>query len=61
MKNMLGKDSELDPTTIPKIYEEMNVASRSNIFDKRTDSTNTMIKKIINNKKINLTDLNPIQ
>jgi hypothetical protein len=58
---MLGHDSDLDPTTIPKIAEEMNEASTSNVFDQKGSPSKTIIKKVINNKKINLSELNPIQ
>jgi hypothetical protein len=58
---MLGRESPLNPTLIPKIKKEMSEKSTSNIFDKKSPSSNVMIKRIINNKRINLDELNPIQ
>ncbi len=57
----MGAESELDPTVIPKVVREMSEKSRANIFGHRSQANSTMIKKIINNKKIPLQPLNPIQ
>ena len=39
----------------------MSEKSTENIFDKKSYKNNVLIKKIINNKKIKLAQLNPIQ
>lgn len=57
----MGAESELDPTVIPKVVREMSEKSRANIFGHRSQANSTMIRKIINNKKIPLQPLNPIQ
>lgn len=61
MSNLLGKESPLNPTLIPKIKKEMSNQSTSNIFDKKSQANTTMIKRVINNKRIKLDELNPIQ
>lgn len=38
----------------------MSQKSIANIFDKKSPANTTMIKRIINNKRINLSELNPI-
>ncbi len=38
----------------------MTEKSTANIFDKKTSANTTIIKKIINNRRINLSKLNPI-
>jgi hypothetical protein len=57
---MLGRDSPLNPTLIPKIKNEMSEKSIGNVFDKKSPANHTMIKRVINNKRINLSSLNPI-
>lgn len=57
---MLGKDSPLNPTLIPKIKNEMSEQSISNVFDKKSPANTAMIRRVINNKRINLSELNPI-
>lgn len=51
---MLGRESPLNPTIIPKIKKEMSEQSISNIFDKKSPANTTMIRRVINNKRINL-------
>lgn len=38
----------------------MSEQSISNIFDKKSAANTTMIRRVINNKRINLNELNPI-
>lgn len=60
MQNIIGQQSELDPTLIPKIGAEMSEKSRANIFGKKSHANSTVIRKVINNKGISLEPLNPI-
>ena len=60
LNNMLGEDAVLDPENFTKVANDLSIQAIHNLFQNKSEHSDIITKKILNNKKLNLKNLSPI-
>lgn len=57
---MLGEESKLNPDIFTKVANDLSTKAIENLFRNKSEKSDLITQKILNNKKINLKGLTPI-
>lgn len=57
---MMGTEAVLDPENFTKVANDLSIKAIENLFKNKSENSDIITSKLLNNKKLNLKNLSPI-